>query len=99
VAEAPHKDYLEESLTEVHRVLKQDGTLALIIPTILVCKCEDPLSIGNFIEKYEHEASEKSDYVESKALRALIQNLFNRVEEKQIVHMTYFLASQPHLLH
>ena len=98
VAEAPHKDCLEESLTEVHRVLKQDGTLALIIPTILVCKCEDPLSIGNFIEKYEHEASEKSDYVESKALRALIQNLFNRVEEKQIVHMTYFLASQPHLL-
>jgi DNA-binding PadR family transcriptional regulator len=97
VAEAPGKDRLEESLTEVHRVLKQDGTLAMVIPTILVCKYDDPLSIGNFIEKYEHEASEKSDYVEAKALTALLQKLFSRVRQKQIVHMTYFLASQPRL--
>jgi DNA-binding PadR family transcriptional regulator len=97
VAEAPRKDRLEESLTEAHRVLKQDGTLAIVIPTILVCKYDDPLSIGNFIEKYEHEASEKSDYVEAKVLTALLQKLFNRVRQKQIVHMTYFLASQPRL--
>jgi DNA-binding PadR family transcriptional regulator len=99
VAEAPEKDCLEESLTEVHRVLKQDGTLAMVMPTILVCKYDDPLSIGNFIEKYEHEASEKGDYVEAEALKALLRKLFNRVEEKPIVHMTYFLASQPHLIH
>jgi DNA-binding PadR family transcriptional regulator len=99
VAEAPEKDFLEESLTEVHRVLKQDGKLAIVIPTILACKYDDPLSIGNFIEKYEHEASEKGDYIDAEALRALLQKLFNSVEEKRIVHMTYFLASQPHLLH
>ncbi|MGB8781087.1 MAG: helix-turn-helix transcriptional regulator [Candidatus Bathyarchaeia archaeon] len=99
IAEAPKKDCLEESLTEVHRVLKQDGTLTIVIPTILVCKNEDPLSIGNFIEKYEHEASEKRDYVEAETLKALMQKLFNNVEEKRIVHMTYFLASQPRLLH
>lgn len=99
VAEAPEKDCLEKSLTEVHRVLNQDGTLAMVIPTTLVCKYDDPLSIGNFIEKYEHEASEKSDYVEAEALKELLQKLFNKVEEKEIVHMTIFLASQPHFLH
>lgn len=99
VAEALEKDCLKKSLAEVHRVLKQDGTLAMIMPSILACKFDDPLSIGNFIEKYEHEASEKGEYLGAKALRALLKKLFNRVEEKQIVHMTYFLASQPHLLH
>jgi DNA-binding PadR family transcriptional regulator len=99
VAEAPEKDCIEKSLREGHRVLKQDGTLAMVMPTILVCKYDDPLSIGNFIEKHEHETLEKGDYVEAKTLKALLQKLFNRVEEKQIVHMTIFLASQPHLLH
>ncbi len=99
VAEAPEKDCLEKSLREGHRVLKQDGTLAMLVPAILVSKYEDPLSIGNFIEKYEHEASEKGDYVKAEVLKALLQKFFHKVEEKRIVHMAFFLASQPHFPH
>jgi DNA-binding PadR family transcriptional regulator len=96
VMEVPEKDFLEKSLKEWYRVMKKDGTLAIVTPTILVRKYDDPLSIGNFIEKYERETLEKGDYMEAEALKALLQKFFHRVEEKQIVHVTIFLASQPH---
>ncbi|MGA2308632.1 MAG: helix-turn-helix transcriptional regulator [Candidatus Bathyarchaeia archaeon] len=96
VAKVPEKDSLEKSLSEWHRVLKQSGTLAIVTPTVLIRKYKDPLSIGNFIEKYEHEALEKGEYMETEPLRALLQKFFHKVEEKQIVHMTIFLAHKPH---
>jgi dsDNA-binding SOS-regulon protein len=69
------------------------------MPTFFVHKYDDPLSIGNFIEKYEHEAVEKGDYMEAEALKALLQKSFHRVKEKQFVHMTLFLAYKPHIPH
>lgn len=96
VAEVPERNYLKKSLKEWRRILKRDATLAIVAPTILVRKYDDPLSIDNFIEKYEHEASEKGDYMEAQALKTLLQKFFNKVEETEIVHMTIFLASQPH---
>lgn len=99
VAEVPEKNFLEKCLRECNRVTNESGTLAIVTPTILVHKYHDPLSIGNFIEKYEHEALEKGDYMEAEALKALLQKFFHRVEEKQIVHMTIFLASEPHFRH
>jgi len=92
----PEKDSLEKSLKEWHRVLKQSGTLAIVTPTVLIRKYEDPLSMGNFIEKYEHEALEKGEYVEAEQFRALLQKFFRKIEEKQIVHMAIFLAHEPH---
>jgi DNA-binding PadR family transcriptional regulator len=99
VVEVPEKDSLEKSLREWYRVIKKDGTVAIVTPTILVRKNDDPLSIGNFIEKYEHEALGKGDHMETEALKVLLQKFFKRVEEKQIVHMTIFSASEPHSCH
>jgi DNA-binding PadR family transcriptional regulator len=94
VAGVPERNYLRKSLKEWRRVLKQDGTLAMVTPTILVRKYDDPLSIDGFIEKCEHEVSEKGDYMEAQALKALLQKFFYKVGETEIVHMTIFLASQ-----
>jgi len=99
VAEAPEKDSLEKSLREWYRVVSEGGTLAIVMPTILVREYDDPLSIGDFIEKYEHEVSEKGYYMEAQALKALLGKLFHEVKEKQIVHITIFSASKPHLPH
>jgi len=99
VAEAPEKDSLEKSLREWYRVVREGGTLAIVMPTILVHEYDDPLSIGDFVEKYEHEASEKGYYMEAQALKALLGKFFHEVEEKQIVHITIFSASKPHLPH
>jgi ubiquinone/menaquinone biosynthesis C-methylase UbiE len=94
----PERNCLENSLREWGRVLKQDGALAIVTPTILVRKYDDPLSIGNFIEKYEREVSEKRDYTEARALEALLEKFFHKVEEKQIIHMTIFSASKARAL-
>jgi len=96
VADVPKKDSVEKSLKEWRRVLKQHGTLAIITPTILIHEYDDPLSIGNFIEKYEHKALEKGEHVEEKALELLLRKFFHKVEEKQIVDMTILLASELH---
>lgn len=96
VVGVPEKDSLQKSLKEWHRVLKQSGTLAIVTPTVLLRKYEDPLSLGSFIEKYEHEALEKGEYVEAEPFKALLQKFFQKIEEKQIVHMTIFLAHEPH---
>ena len=96
VVGVPERDYLKKSLNEWRRVLKQDGTLAIVTPTVLVGEYDDPLSIGSFIEKFEYEASEKGDYVKAQAFKALLQKFFYKVEENEIVHMTIFLASQQH---
>lgn len=94
VVDIPKKDSVEKSLREWRRVLKQHGTLAIITPTILIHEYNDPLSIGNFIEKYEHKALEKGEYVEAKALELQLRKFFHKVEEKQIVDMTIILASE-----
>ena len=96
VVDVPKKDSVEKSLKEWRRVLKPHGTLAIITPTFLIHEYDDPLSIGNFIEKYEHKALGKGEYVEAKAFELLLRKFFHKVEEKQIVDMTIFLASELH---
>ena len=93
VVDVPQKDDFEKSLKEWRRVLKKHGTLAIVTPNILIHEYDDPLSIGNFIEKYEHKAQEKGENVEAKALELQLRKFFNRVEEKHIVDMAIFLAS------
>lgn len=97
VVGVPAERSLQKSLTEWHRVLKQGGTLAICTPTVFVHKYDDPLSVGNFIEKYEHETLEKGKYTEGEHLKALLKKLFDEVEERHIVHMTIFLTCKPHL--
>ena len=98
VIDLPTKEHLENSFKEWHRVLKQDGKLAICTPTILVSKYEDPLTIGDFIEKYEHETIEKGEKIDRDFLKTQLTNFFDKVEEKQIVHISIFLMSNPHIL-
>ncbi|MFQ6080275.1 MAG: helix-turn-helix transcriptional regulator [Candidatus Bathyarchaeia archaeon] len=91
----PQKDFLETVLREWRRVLKESGTLAILTPTILIHKYEDPLTIGSFIEKYEHETLGRGEPVDRDFLEALLKNFFQNVKERRIVHITSFLASEP----
>lgn len=87
---------LEKSLTEWHRVLKHNGRLAICVPTVFMHRYDDPLSIGNFIEKYEHKKLEEGQYMEADEIKALLRKSFQNVEEQQIVHITVFLACSQH---
>jgi len=98
-ASIPPKDSLETTLKEWQRVLKPSGTLAIFTPTVILQKYKDPLSIGEFVEKYEHETSGKGQYVTEKFLRALLKRFFQKIEVRQVVHITVFLMSGHILSH
>jgi PadR family transcriptional regulator PadR len=95
VIDLPKKEYLERALKEWRRVLNSNGKLAILTPTILLEKYEDPLTIGNFIEKHEHETIEKGEHIDKNILEGHVKQYFNTIEEETIVHMTIFRAFEP----
>lgn len=94
----PENHLLKAALREWRRVLKESGRLAILTPTIFAREYKDPLTISDFIEKHEHEARKLVERVDKKAFRALLKIFFQKVEEKQIVNMAIFSASEPHFL-
>lgn len=95
VSDFPKKNFLEKALMEWHRVLTQNGTLAIFTPTVLVEEYEHPMSIGSFIEQHEHQTTENSKHMKKKFIRAQLKTFFQKVEERKIVHLTIFRASKP----
>jgi DNA-binding PadR family transcriptional regulator len=94
VTDIPRRKALESALGEWHRALKKDAKLGILTPTVTLRKYEDPLTIGDFIEKYEHGSIEKGEHLDSELLKRLLGKFFQDVQEKQIVHMTLFMASK-----
>jgi len=95
VIDLPSKDSLNASLKEWHRVLKRKGRLAILTPTILIQKYEDPLTIGDFVEKYEHKKLDKREQINKEIILSSLKNFFNKIEESQVVHITIIIASEP----
>lgn len=93
IIDLPQKDALEVALKEWCRVLKQSGKLGILTPTILLEKHEDPLTIGDFVEKYEHEIIEEAEMIDKELLLENLKSFFAKVEERPIAHMTAFQAS------
>lgn len=98
VAEMPQNNLLENALKEWCRVLKRKGKVTILVPTVLVEDYEDPLTIGDFIEKNEHEIIEKGERIDKRIFQAQLKNFFQKTEERQIIHMTIFSASEPRSL-
>ncbi len=91
------RDILDKSVGEWQRVLNQKGMLAIITPTILIQRYEDPLTIGDFVEKHEHQIIEKGESVDREFLRSTLGRHFQRVVETEAVHMsTIFAHKQKH---
>jgi ubiquinone/menaquinone biosynthesis C-methylase UbiE len=93
VIDLPSTDSLEESFCEWHRVVKKTGKMTIMTPSILINKYKVPLTIGNFIEKYEHEKLEKGEYINKKHLQELLKTHFKQIKEKEIVHITALIAT------
>ncbi|MCW4038083.1 MAG: helix-turn-helix transcriptional regulator [Candidatus Bathyarchaeota archaeon] len=91
----PKLEYLERALKEWHRVLKSNGKLTILTPSILLERYEEPLTIGDFIEKHEHETIEKGEHVDKTVLEEQVNKYFNSIEEKSIVHITILRVSDP----
>jgi DNA-binding PadR family transcriptional regulator len=98
VTSMPKNHLLRTAFREWRRVLKESGKLAILTSRIFLREYKDPLTISDFIEKHEREVRRQHERVDKKAFRESLKESFSKVEEKQIAHMTVFLASQPHFL-
>ncbi|MFQ5833311.1 MAG: helix-turn-helix transcriptional regulator [Candidatus Thorarchaeota archaeon] len=88
-------DSLEACFTEWHRVLRKDGTLAIVTPTALVASFEEPLGIGDFIERKEHPRTGERDHLSLEVLTQQVGRHFDKVEHEQVVHITVLRGLKP----
>jgi DNA-binding PadR family transcriptional regulator len=91
----PNKEIIEEAAREWQRVVHEKGMLSIFTPTILIQKQDDPLSIGDFVEKHEHEIIERGEHVDREILLSTLGSLFKKVGEKEAVHMSIISAYEP----
>jgi PadR family transcriptional regulator PadR len=84
---------VHRALKELHRVLKKDGSLALIVPYYHLQQDKYPLTMGEFVEKVEHEVLEedktKLDYTSAESL---LSRYFHKVKRHRLAHLAIFVA-------
>lgn len=95
IVDLPGEEQIRSAIKEWHRVLSPEGRLGIMTPNVLVKKREDPISIGDYVEKHEHEVRGQSNYIEGERLKKGLSEFFEEVEEKTIVHMTLVTAQNP----
>ncbi len=87
VIDLPPEELLKDAVEEWKRILVPKGRLAILTPTVLVKDLEAPLSIGDYVEKHEHEIKEKGHIIEEKLLGDALTKAFEDIDERDIVHM------------
>jgi PadR family transcriptional regulator PadR len=95
IVDLPGKERIGPTIKEWHRVLSPKGSLGILIPSVLIKKREDPISLGDFVEKHEHEILGQSNYIDGEFLKKELSDYFDEVEDKTIVHMSFIAAKQP----
>lgn len=88
----PRNENIENSTKEWRRAIKKTGRMTLLSPNVLFAFHQDPLTIGDFMEKWEHEIYENRKAGEGKVLLDSLRNHFSSVEEINVVHMKLILA-------
>jgi len=78
-----------ESTQEWRRVVKEGGRLTIITPSILIQEHEEPMTIGDFVEKYEHQIIEKGSLLDPEAFMSSIKSNFANVSQSEATHMTF----------
>jgi PadR family transcriptional regulator PadR len=89
----PNRATLKESVNEWQRVLNENGKLSIITPSILIKTSQIPMTIGDFVEKYEHEEIEGGHRIDLESLFFALRERFNKVIETEMVHMSFISAS------
>jgi DNA-binding PadR family transcriptional regulator len=95
IIDLPNAEILEESIMEWSRVLKENGGIAIITPTILLEKEIDPMNIGDFVEKYEHQIIEGGEHIDLDILLNNVEKYFKTINKLSAVHMTIINANDP----
>lgn len=92
VVGVPTQEALVESTIEWRRVIKEGGRLSIITPTILIQSHEEPMTIGDYVEKYEHQIIEKGSLIDPDMFMSSLRSSFTNVVEMGATHMTFITA-------
>jgi DNA-binding PadR family transcriptional regulator len=87
----PGSQGLSKAVAEWCRVMKEKARLVIIVPTAIFSEFKDPLSLGDFFEKMEHQTTGEVPG-KGETLRRILQNHFREVEKKQMLQMTCLVA-------
>jgi hypothetical protein len=84
---------VRQAMKELHRILRKDGSLAFIVSYFHLNKDNYPLTMGEFVEKVEHEVLEenktKLDYASAESL---LSRYFRKVKCHRLAHLAIFVA-------
>jgi PadR family transcriptional regulator PadR len=84
---------VHRALKELHRVLKKDGSLAFIVPYYHPNKDNYPLTMGEFVEKVEHEVLEEDKTkLDFTTTASLLSRYFRTVKHYRIAHLAIFVS-------
>jgi len=84
---------IRRATEEFHRVLRKDGSLAFIVPYSRPQRDDYPLTLGEFVEKVEHEVSEEDKTeLDLTVVASLLSRYFQRVRNDRIAHLAIFVA-------
>jgi SAM-dependent methyltransferase len=84
---------IRRALKELHRVLRKDGSLAFIVPYYHPYKDNYPLTMGEFVEKVEHEVLDEDETKLDYAFAgSLLSRYFRRVKRYRLAHLAIFVA-------
>ena len=77
IFDLPPIGILNDSGIEWQRVINENGRLSILTPSILIQKEIHPMSIGDWVEKFEHQHVEKGSHIELETLKSTILNLLH----------------------
>ena len=84
---------IHKAVEEFHRVLTKDGSLSLIIPYSQPQKEDHALTMGEFVEKVEHQVSEEDKtQLDFTATASLLSRYFMKVTTHRIAHLAILVA-------
>ncbi|MFA9496523.1 MAG: helix-turn-helix transcriptional regulator [Candidatus Bathyarchaeota archaeon] len=89
----PTPETLVESTKEWRRVIKEGGRLTIVTPTILIQEHEEPMTIGDYVEKHEHQVIEKGSLIDHELFMSSLRDNFSEVVEREATHMTLITAN------
>ncbi len=95
IVDVPSKKLLKKSVREWQRTVARNGRLGIIAPTALINKTDDPLTIGDFMEKHEHEAVKRIERPDRESFETMLRESFQKIQARKIASMTLVLASKP----
>ncbi len=91
----PDKQSLELILKEWCRIIRPNGRLAIITPTILITENIEPLTMEQFIEKFEHKKIRDKEIIPKTLLLSKFAKYFTKIQDQNIMHATMLIFTKP----